>query len=166
MSFDQKNPEEEPEDMFSGPDMEPDAIQQAFAEWYDDCRDSLDDDQRDSGELHDLLQDAFEGGWVAAVKDLDREKWTDNKTHLLYVNVYEVWRQRGGSEEGGWYYDAGEVVETRTARDRERAAAVLKELEEEYGANKQRWHYNGTWYEARVEERPGENYPQQTPRYE
>ena len=31
----------------------------------------------------------------------------------LYVNVYQVERAYGGSEEGGWWYDAGTVLETK-----------------------------------------------------
>lgn len=31
---------------------------------------------------------------------------------FAYVNVYEVYQCRGGREEGGWYYNAGEPVES------------------------------------------------------
>ena len=31
----------------------------------------------------------------------------------LYVNVYQVERAYGGSEEGGWWYDTGTVLETK-----------------------------------------------------
>ena len=30
-----------------------------------------------------------------------------------YVNIYKVDRAYGGPEEGGWYYDVGELVETK-----------------------------------------------------
>ena len=31
----------------------------------------------------------------------------------VYVNAYSVTRHRGGYEEGGWWYDAGEPLESR-----------------------------------------------------
>lgn len=43
---------------------------------------------------------------------------------ILYLNAYSVTRHRGGSQEGGWYYDAGEpmssspiLAEWRASRD-------------------------------------------------
>ena len=30
----------------------------------------------------------------------------------IYLNTYEVWQAYGGPEEGGWWYDAGEPVQS------------------------------------------------------
>ena len=31
-------------------------------------------------------------------------------SEIIYANVFRVTRQYGGPEEGGWWYDAGEVI--------------------------------------------------------
>jgi hypothetical protein len=41
---------------------EQDPVQRLFDEWYDEYRDHLDDGERDSGELRDMLEDAFRAG--------------------------------------------------------------------------------------------------------
>jgi hypothetical protein len=35
------------------------------------------------------------------------------ETHDVWVNIYEVDRAYGGPEEGGWYFDTGEVFESK-----------------------------------------------------
>lgn len=30
----------------------------------------------------------------------------------VYLNTFEVWREYGGPEEGGWWYDAGQPVQS------------------------------------------------------
>ena len=42
----------------------------------------------------------------------------------LYINVYLVDRAYGGQEEGGWYYECGQPVESRLADNGDQAAAM------------------------------------------
>ena len=37
----------------------------------------------------------------------------DKVIRTMYVNVYQVERAYGGAEEGGWWYDAGTVLESK-----------------------------------------------------
>ncbi len=87
---------------------------------------------------------------------------------IVYVSAYEVTRQYGGAEEGGWWYnwldlvettaslrrDADEVVETLKARHQHRAVgdiysvlggvAIQVDIEDESGESqsKERPHYS------------------------
>ena len=51
----------------------------------------------------------------------------------VYVNVYSVTRHYGGPEEGGWWYNAGEPVESRIVPNREAAETLREEMEEKHG---------------------------------
>ena len=50
----------------------------------------------------------------------------------LYVNVYEVHDNYGGPEEGGWYYDSGEVIKSYPVANQEEAEAVRTKLQQKY----------------------------------
>lgn len=126
-------------------------------------------DVRQSGlPMETVAAEYFEAGWDAAMKHTEDESWVNRRVseNIRYVNVYLVHRAYGGSEEGGWYYDAGELIETRTACNEEDAKAILLLMETDYDANKRRYHYEGSWAVARIEDRPGQDYPVRRPRYE
>ena len=86
----------------------------------------------------------------------------------MYVNVYEVDRIYGGPEEGGWWYDAGEVMLSERFYDRDAAEARVKELAEEYPNTGQVRSiiYSGGDYRIYIEDEPGQNYPDHRPHYE
>lgn len=85
----------------------------------------------------------------------------------VFVNVYEVDRIYGGPEEGGWWYDARTIIETREVSQYAVDDAV-RELEEQYPNTGKVYSviYDGGDYRVRVEDQPGANYPEKTPHYE
>jgi hypothetical protein len=38
---------------------------------------------------------------------------TTHERIIWYVNIYETNRAYGGHEEGGWYYDTGDLLKTK-----------------------------------------------------
>ena len=54
-----------------------------------------------------------DGGTVVLVQQRPCPAWA-----TIYVGVFQVGRLYGGPEEGGWWYDAGEVVRTEVVRVR------------------------------------------------
>lgn len=141
-----------------------DPVQEAFSEYTDgiDWDDPKNPCQEDCYEY-------FMAGYVEGQKWTEREPWTGQRVSagLVYVNVYLVHRAYGGPEEGGWWYDVGELVETRTCSNSEEAIKILvDELTKDYDADRPRYHYSGTWATVRVEERPGCDFPAIRPRYE
>lgn len=51
----------------------------------------------------------------------------------VWVNVYEVTREYGGPEEGGWWYNWVECIDARYVPVEGYAETAKKKLEEEYG---------------------------------
>lgn len=89
---------------------------------------------------------------------------------LTFVNVYEVDRIYGGPEEGGWYYDAGQLITSRQVPV-DQAESVRDALEREYPKGTGRnasWSvcYSGGDYRVWIESAPGADYPAETPHYE
>lgn len=86
---------------------------------------------------------------------------------FMFVNVYEVWREYGGPEEGGWCFDAGSLVKSRQVSESDVEATVSK-LAEEYPNTGKYCSviYTGGDYRIRVESEPGADYPAVTPHYE
>lgn len=90
---------------------------------------------------------------------------------LRYVNAYEVTRQYGGPEEGGWYYDEGTPVASMpvtTAKDEEAVLAIMRSvLEPQYKGRRGRHSVIGEEdLLVRVEEHMATAWPQERPRYE
>lgn len=85
-----------------------------------------------------------------------------------YVTVYELGREYGGPEEGGWWYDTGTVVLTRRLDPNEDGGTVAEELRKEYptGSNRFSMVPRGRDYAVEIDEGPGVDYPSETPRYE
>lgn len=86
---------------------------------------------------------------------------------MVFVNVYEVDRCYGGPEEGGWWYDAGTLVESAEVPAGE-AEEVAAELAEQYPHTGKVGSvlYQGGDYRIRVEDEPGADYPVEAPHYE
>lgn len=85
----------------------------------------------------------------------------------MNVNVYEVSRNYGGPEEGGWWYDTGHCVETRRCATRADAERVQAALRDEYPRTGRRSSVlGGDDYEVVIEDGPGRDYPEHRPHYE
>lgn len=87
----------------------------------------------------------------------------------FWLNVYNVQRCYGGPEEGGWYYDAGELLLSVPLLDCIDEAAVRAELEKEYSNEGRYPAYSvlsdGAYRITRSFEQ-GRNYPEERPHYE
>ena len=86
-----------------------------------------------------------------------------------FVNVYLTDRAYGGSEEGGWWYDCGQIVRSVECETKQEANQKAEEMREEY-SNEGRPEIDSVLsegrYDVRVEDRPGKDYPSQRPHYE
>lgn len=95
--------------------------------------------------------------------------------NVYYVNLYLIDRGYGGPEEGGWWYDYGEFIETAAMFTREEEAYAFcqarnAETREEHGLNVGRppissVNSRGEYY-FQVEDRPGKDFPEETIHYE
>ena len=90
-----------------------------------------------------------------------------------YVNVYEVTRNYGGPEEGGWYWDSGEpmlsVKVTGKSEGEVEAAELilLEDLAKAYPDTGARYGVlGGEDYFVRIEEHEGKAWPEEIPHYE
>lgn len=85
-----------------------------------------------------------------------------------YVTVYELGREYGGPEEGGWWYDTGTVVHTRKLRADEHRDLVLDELARKYPYGNSRYSMapRGRDYSVEFDDKPGADFPAVTPHYE
>ena len=89
-----------------------------------------------------------------------------NGRHIYFVNVYEIDRICGGSEEGGWWYDSGECVHTVTCSS-EDLDRVLDALREKFPRTRKRYSVlGGEDYDVIVEKEVGTFFPKEIPHYE
>ena len=97
----------------------------------------------------------------------------------LYLNAYMVTQAYGGPEEGGWWYDCGEVIASEPVRFtgpctmhyreffKEKCDILLKELEDDHGPHRNRTSAVGDGFDlyVQVSREPGANYPDEKPYY-
>jgi hypothetical protein len=84
-----------------------------------------------SGEI--FVVDEVEKLSRSATKRILKPKKKASEAPKLYVNVYRITREYGGPEEGGWYYNHYECIETREFPIwRGRAAKAAEERLEAY----------------------------------
>lgn len=96
----------------------------------------------------------------------------DDTTHV-YLNCYMVRREYGGAEEGGWWFDAGEPVESVRYANMKEASAAMAEFEKKWNQANIDEDYidigsvrsNGE-YQVRMEYKFAEAYPTEKPHYE
>lgn len=86
----------------------------------------------------------------------------------VYVNQYTVSRHYGGPEEGGWWYDTGQFVESWPCATEELAFALMQQLATTVEPNRcTRYSVLGgadtVFY---VEDEPGADWPEEVPHYE
>jgi hypothetical protein len=84
-----------------------------------------------------------------------------------FVNAYAVERCYGGPEEGGWWFDAGQPIESRVCGTDAEVEAARAELRAKYPRTDKRYSVlGGDDYSVIVEDHPGCAYPTEWPRYE
>ena len=83
-----------------------------------------------------------------------------------YVNVYEMTRLYGGPEEGGWWYDAGELILSKKLPNVDAAYDYAESLSEKYPSTGKRYSVlGGEDYAIHVDADPGEDFPKERPYY-
>lgn len=89
-------------------------------------------------------------------------------TEKWFVAVYAVSREYGGAEEGGWYFDAGELVKEVEVATEDEAEELRERLRDEYpDTGKSSSVLGGEDYRISIDTEPHEKlYPAETPRYE
>lgn len=87
----------------------------------------------------------------------------------VYANVYRVSRRFGGHEEGGWWYDAGQPLESRRVK-RGVVEAEVRALKAEWADEQPRRNrfsvIGGPDIEVYIEDHVAEPFPKERPRYE
>lgn len=89
----------------------------------------------------------------------------------VFISVYLRDRAYGGPEEGGWWYETGELIRSTQVLSSDEAIC-LQELEQAWcdENNKGRYPVSSVLSTGRycvyVEDEPGAHYPLETPRYE
>lgn len=84
----------------------------------------------------------------------------------VWVNVYEVNRRYGGPEEGGWYYDTGELILCKKFYDNDSAQDYAESLRDKYPNTGKRYSVlGGEDYNIWLEDSVGEDFPKETPYY-
>lgn len=66
----------------------------------------------------------------------EEDKYDPKTWRYWFITAYEVSRQYGGPEEGGWYYDAYSVIETKEAITYEEAEEIKTQMEIDLGIRK------------------------------
>ena len=88
----------------------------------------------------------------------------------MFVNVYLVDRAYGGPEEGGWWYDYGQILAVYPVTSRSIGERLVRFLEHCEYSNEGRRDISSVLsegvYEIRIQDFPGESWPQQRPHYE
>lgn len=97
-------------------------------------------------------------------------EWFEEVTPLLYVNVYLHDRAYGGPEEGGWWYDTYEPVESNLYESEEKAEVAFKEKtlwckSENVGRREPNSVCSDGHYVVRLDAWPAEPEPKYTPYY-
>jgi len=88
---------------------------------------------------------------------------------VAWANVYLVTRHYGGPEEGGWWFDVGELVgsiRVDVSWDAEIVKGILRKLYADEQDGSRFSAAGGTDLSICLEDRPGENWPRERPRYE
>jgi hypothetical protein len=120
----------------------------------------------DDCNIHDYPPDNGEGfgRWVKDGIDVTLVGEVDP----VYVGVYEVGRAYGGPEEGGWWFDCGELVKVVICSSYDEAEEVREILSEEYpNTGKRSSVLGGEDYGIYFSDTfPEAFFPERTPHYE
>lgn len=105
--------------------------------------------------------------------DIDKKIEEATKVSVIYMNLYAIRLCYGGPEEGGWYYDAGECVDSymidlSDPETRKNAEKIYQEWKEEFPVDepsKRHSVLNPTDYVCKFEREEGQDFPQERPYY-
>lgn len=118
---------------------------------------------RESGGLH------TPDGWEDWAED-DVITLASRPAGMVYVNVYRLDRVCGGQEEGGWWYDTGDVELSIACESEESAEHYAEMLGETYVNHGNRYsviyYRKAPDFEIQVDEKPAADWPSVTPHYE
>lgn len=98
-------------------------------------------------------------------REQEAREWRERQRDVIYgaqwVNVYRLDRHQGGHEEGWWFYDSWDVIESIRCRSRGRAEKLAERLRVRYLDHGNRYRSN-YWnkpqdYDVRVEKEHGED---------
>lgn len=101
--------------------------------------------------------------------ELTHNEWvTPDGKQQWFVAVYLADQGYGGPEEGGWWYECGELVQQTAVNSREEAEELRERLREQFPDTGKRYSVlSGDDYSIRIDIRPMEaGYPETRPRYE
>ena len=109
--------------------------------------------------IYDLEQD------LRTVEDENRRM--NELADGIFVNVYEVDRNYGGPEEGGWWFDSGTVVNTFQMVSRNQANALAELLRNVFSdaGNRYSMAQREADYRVVVEGEAGADWPTERPYY-
>ena len=85
---------------------------------------------------------------------------------LKFVTAYEVTRHYGGPEEGGWWYDWREPIDTVPTSDPAKMVEVFKTKYEDRVEGDRFSVLGGTAVSVIIEDQPAENRSTERPHYE
>ena len=115
-------------------------------------------------EMTDEQYDAYEAATNAAF----HADWLSQFTNGFHVNTYEIDRAYGGPEEGGWWFDTGEVVKSTRCESEAQAERLVAIRKSEYRntGDVGSVAYRGGEYRTVIEPDPGADYPTERPHFE
>jgi len=85
-----------------------------------------------------------------------------------YVNIYQLSRNYGGAEEGGWWYDSGSPVGAIPCESFAEAEEIREKYEQRYPSTKSRYSMRPSEedFSIHIEQTMAAPWPERTPRYE
>lgn len=113
-----------------------------------------------------------------AMSSLDGDECEEKPEWPKYINVYRVTQEYGGAEEGGWWFDCGEPIESIRCDNQEQFDLSTKLVEERYHVkDRNKWSRErrvgahscmpGAYgISIHAEDRFAESFPQSRPHYE
>ena len=120
------------------------------------------------GNGDNLIQTGSKKEWVECKNCHGSGRLEDDLEKMVYVNIYAVTREFGGYEEGGWYYDHLECIESVPVRNKN-SDVMKEEMEKEYEHIKDgdiSSVLGGTALAVYIESKPKESETTEIPQYE
>lgn len=115
----------------------------------------------------DARHQAFDAYWAELEVERQQRDLQQYTYAGYWVNVYEVDRCYGGSEEGGWWFDTGTPVASVQFNNREDAEAAAEAYREEFPRTDRRFSVlGGEDYNVVIEPHGAKAYPEEYPHYE
>jgi hypothetical protein len=119
----------------------------------------------------ELLALAGPADSVSIMANIDKDAYDRGEYHSeFWASAYLVFKNYGGPEEGGWWYEAGELLETVECKDEADAENVKAELLERYKDQDSPYPLesvlNTGTLRVIIEDEKGKDFPEVKPHYE